>query len=133
MRTRFAILSAMALAFACGLVQAQAPSAPLQGGFRCGGIGQAEQQQFKDEAAQHDALVTFAVTTGAYAGEVDVRITDGGGKVVLEGRCGGPLMLLDLPKGNYQMTAAYEGKAQRKALAVGGAKPTRTTFTWPAG
>ena len=131
MRTRFAILPAVALVLACSLAQAQSP--PMQGGFRCGGIGQAEQQQFKDEAAQHDALVTFAVTTGAYAGEVDVRITDGGGKVVLEGRCGGPLMLLDLPKGNYQMTAAYEGKPQRKALTVGGAKPTRTTFTWPAG
>jgi hypothetical protein len=124
MRTRFLVLPALALALACGFAQAQT--------FRCGGIGQAEQDQFKAEAAQHDAMLTFALSTGAYVSDVDVRITDKAGKAVVEGRCGGPLMLVDLPgKGTYQVSATYEGKAQKKNLAVAG-KPARATFTWPA-
>jgi hypothetical protein len=132
MRIRFAPLSALAaLALACCLAQAQ--PAASQAGFRCGGIGEAEQQQFKDEAAKHDALITFAVSTGAYVGDVDVRITDGSGKVVVEGHCGGPLMLVDLPgRGSYRVSASFEGKAQSKSLAVG-TKPARAVFTWPAG
>lgn len=115
---------ALALALGCGFAQAQT--------FRCGGIGKAEQDQFKAEAAQHDALLTFAVSTGAYVGDVDVRVTDKAGKVVVQGHCGGPLMLLDLPgKGTYRVNATYEGKAQSKSLAVN-AKPARATFTWAA-
>ena len=124
MNTRFFALPALALALACGMAQAQT--------FRCGGIGTAEQDQFKAEAAQHDALLTFALSTGAYVGDVDVRITDKAGKVVVQGRCGGPLMLVDLPaKGTYQVNATYEGKAQSKSLAVN-AKPARASFTWAA-
>lgn len=125
MKTRFLALPAVALALACGLAQAQS--------FRCGGVGQAEQEQFKGEAARHSALLTFAVSTGAYVGDVDFSVTDSQGKVVLQGRCGGPLMLLDLPaRGSYQVSASYEGKAQRKAIVVG-SKPARPVFTWKAG
>jgi len=124
MKIRFLALPALALALSCGLAQAQS--------FRCGGIGTAEQDQFKAEASQHDALLTFALSTGAYVSDVDVRITDGSGKTVVQGRCGGPLMLVDLPgKGSYQVNASFEGKAQSKSLAVG-AKPARATFTWAA-
>jgi hypothetical protein len=124
MNKRFLALPAMALVFACGLAQAQS--------FRCGGIGQAEQDQFKAEAAQHDALLTFALSTGAYVSDVDVRITDKAGKAVVQGRCDGPLMLVDLPgKGTYQVSATYEGMARSKSLAVKG-KPARATFIWPA-
>ncbi|MCG2591525.1 carboxypeptidase regulatory-like domain-containing protein [Ramlibacter sp. XY19] len=125
MKKRFLALPALALALACGMAQAQT--------FRCGGIGTAEQDQFKAEASQHDALLTFALSTGAYVSDVDVTVTDGRGKTVVQGRCGGPLMLLDLPgKGTYRVNASYEGKAQSKSLSLG-AKPARAVFTWPAG
>jgi hypothetical protein len=131
MNFRFATLAALALTVACGLAQAQ--SAAPQGSFRCGGVGQDEQQRFKADAPKHDALLTFAASTGAYLSDVDVRITDSRGKVVLEGRCGGPLMLVDLPgAGSYQVNAAFEGKSQRKTLAVGAGKPASATFTWAA-
>ena len=118
---------ALALAGAGALAFAQAPA------FRCGGIGDGEQARFKAEAAQHDALLTFAVATGAYLSDVDVKITDGKGAVVVQGHCDGPLMLLDLPgHGRYQVSASAEGRTQRKSIDVGG-KPARATFVWPAG
>ena len=129
MNHRFATLSAVALALACSLAPAQ--SASSRASFRCGGVGQDEQQQFKAEASRHHALLTFALSGGAYLSDVDFRIADSRGNVVLEGRCGGPLMLLDLPgRGSYQVTATYGGKAQSKTVAVG-TKPSRATFVWP--
>lgn len=129
MNIRVLTLPALALALACTLAPAQ--SASSRAGFRCGGVGLDEQAQFKAEAARHHALLTFALSSGAYLSDVDFRVADGRGNVVLEGRCDGPLMLLDLPgRGSYQVTATYEGKAQRKTVAVG-TKPTRATFVWP--
>ena len=127
MTIRFATLSTLVLALVCGVAQAQSP------GFRCGGVGQDEQEQFKAEAAKHHAMLTFALSTGAYLSDIDFRIADSGGKVVLEGKCKGPLMLLDLPgPGSYQVTATSQGRSQSKTVTVG-AKPTSATFTWPAG
>lgn len=121
------IVLALALASAGTFALAQG------GSFRCGGVGVGEQDKFKAEASQHDALLTFAVSTGAYLADVGVRITDSHGAVVLEGKCDGPLMLLDLPgKGSYTVAATAEGKTQQKTLAIG-QRPASATFTWPAG
>jgi hypothetical protein len=125
------VLVPVALAAACAFAFAQAPAG--QAAFHCGGVGQGEQERMKAEAPQHDALLTFAVATGAYLADVDVRISDSRGAVVLEGKCNGPLMLVDLPgHGSYRVTATAEGKTQSKTLALG-AKPARAVFVWPAG
>jgi hypothetical protein len=121
----------LALASACALSFAQPPADTA--GYRCGGVGQDEQQRMKAEAPQHDALLTFAVATGAYLADVDVRISDSKGVVVLEGKCDGPLMLVDLPgHGSYRVAATAKGKTQSKTVAIGN-KPARAVFVWPAG
>ncbi|HVZ46223.1 MAG TPA: hypothetical protein VHA82_20635 [Ramlibacter sp.] len=100
--------------------------------FSCGGVGAGDQERMKAQAAGHDMLVTFASTTGAYVADVDVRITSGRGDVVLQGHCGGPLMLVDLSgKGSYDIAATFAGKTQHKSVTVD-AKPARVTFVWAA-
>lgn len=99
--------------------------------FRCGGVGQEDQERMKADAARHDLMLTFATSTGAYLADVDVEISSGD-KVVLQGRCNGPLMLVDLPAdGSYQVRASVNGKDQRKAVSIGG-KPATAVFVWPA-
>ena len=63
---------------------------------------------------------------------VDVEIRSGE-RLVLQGRCEGPLMLVDLPSdGSYEVRArAPGGGEQRKTVRIGGAQPARATFTWP--
>jgi hypothetical protein len=123
------------------LAAAQAQNAPTAAGsaqsgagspgFRCGGVGNEDQQRMKAEAGQHDLMLTFATASGAYQADVDVEITSGG-KVVLQGRCNGPLMLADLGgKGTYQVKAVSNGRELRKSVTLAG-KPTRVTFTWPS-
>ena len=118
--------SASATASATGSAQAQAQAAA----FQCGGVGTDDQQRMKAEASKHGLLLTFATTSGAYLADVDVQISRGG-QPVLQGRCTGPLMLVDLaPPGQYEIRAVAQGREQRKTVTVGGA-PARVSFTWP--
>ena len=131
------LISLMVLAAAGA--QSQTPSQPTATGsanaqaatFRCGGVGDEDQKRMKAEAAQHALMVTFATTGGAFVSEVDVEIRRNG-QVVLQGRCNGPLMLVDLaPAGSYEIAATSQGRTQRKTVAIG-AQPASLTITWPS-
>jgi hypothetical protein len=113
-------------ATATGSTGGSAQAAALQ----CGGIGQDDQDRIKAAAAKHGLLLTFASASGAYLADVDVRITRGDA-VVVQGRCTGPLMLVDLkPAGSYEIRAVSQGREQRKTVTVGD-RPAQLTFTWP--
>jgi hypothetical protein len=113
-------------ATATGSTGGSAQAAALQ----CGGVGQDDQDRIKAAAAKHGLLLTFASASGAYLADVDVRITRGDA-VVVQGRCAGPLMLVDLkPAGSYEIRAVSQGREQRKTVTVG-ARPAQLTFTWP--
>jgi hypothetical protein len=134
------LLIALVLCQAAGLALSQSTQATATGSatatasaaaFRCGGIGDDSQKQIKAEAGQHDMLLTFSTPSGAYLADIDVEISSGG-KVVLQGRCGGPLMLVDVGgKGSYQVRAVSNGREQRKTVTLG-AKPARLSFVWAA-
>jgi hypothetical protein len=129
MKTIRMILAAVLAA--CAAAAATSAAAQAQGRFTCGGVGVGEQDRMKAEASQHDLMLIFSSPTGAYVADVDVRIADAQGRVVVQGRCGGPLMLADLGgKGSYEVTATFEGRTQRKKVSVG-AKPARLSFVWP--
>lgn len=127
------VIAALAC-LAAALAQAQTAagnSMQAGGGFTCGGVGQGEQDRFKSEAAQHHALVTFSSTSGAYVADVAVKVTAANGKVVAEGNCAGPLMLLDVPApGRYRISADLSGQQQQKVVRLGDRKPTRVSFVW---
>ena len=119
------------LAWAQGTASGRPDRAPA--GFTCGGVGQGEQDRFKSEAAAHHALVTFSSTSGAYVAGVEVKVTAQDGKVVLQGTCEGPLMLLDVPApGRYRIDAAYSGKAQHNDVQLGTGS-AKVSFTWSEG
>ena len=132
------LLIAMALCQAAALSLAQGAAATATGNptasaaaFKCGGIGDDSQKQMKAEAAQHDMLLTFSTPSGAYLADIDVEISSGG-KVLVQGRCAGPLMLVDLAgKGSYQVKAVSNGREQRKTVTLG-ARPARVSFVWAA-
>jgi len=120
------------LALLCQAALAFAQPAPVAK-FVCGGVGQDEQEQFKRDAASHNALVTFATPGGAYVAGVEVTVSDPGGRIVAKGRCEGPLMLLDVPgSGRYRIEAAYGGPQQQKDVQLGGKSPARLSFIWNA-
>jgi hypothetical protein len=119
-----------AAVFACAQGTAQGSTGETAARFSCGGVGQGEQDRFKQDAASHHALVTFSTPTGAYIAGVDVKVTGRDGQVVLSGRCEGPLMLLDVPRaGSYRIDVAHAGKQQHQDVQLGG-KSARLSFVF---
>ena len=100
----------------------------------CGGVGDADQKAIKAQAPQHHLMLTFALSSGAYLADVDVQIRDAKGATVLSTKCGGPIMLVDLPSpGTWTVTAQSKGQTVQKQVSAGSGKLVRATFTWPAG
>ena len=71
-----------AAATSSGSASASATGTATAAAFRCGGVGQEDQERMKADAARHDLMLTFATSTGAYLADVDVEISSGD-KVVL--------------------------------------------------
>src|SRR5688572_21383774 len=102
---------AQSLAFSGANAASPAIASETAASYRCGGVGQLEQSEFKQEAAQHDAFVTFATPHGAYLAGIDFKVTTSDGREILQGHCDGPLMLLDVPRhGTYRIHAELDGK-----------------------
>jgi hypothetical protein len=59
-----------------------------------------------------------------------VRVTDGNGIVVLDAPNAGPILLADLPPGNYAIEAADNGQVQTRHVHVGPHGRTQLTFFW---
>ena len=137
MKKNAAISLLLAPVCAMALAQGAAPPEMHRVGtaaFVCGGVGSGEQEAIKAQAASHDLMLTFAVSTGAYLADVDVQIRDAKGAVVLSAKCGGPIMLVDLPaRGVWRVTARANGQVREKIVNAGGGTRAQATLTWPAG
>jgi hypothetical protein len=128
----------IALAHASTWAAAQpSPTTPAErpvASFICGGVSQGEQERMKSEAPRHDLMLTFAVDTGAYLADVDVQIRDARGTVIVAAKCGGPIMLVDLPRHeNWYVTAQSNGRSREKTITAGAGHAARAIFVWPAG
>ena len=59
-----------------------------------------------------------------------LRVTAKGAEV-LSARCGGPIMLVDLPAGTWHVTAQSNGQSRSKTLSAGAGRSAQATFVWP--
>jgi len=131
-------LACTAMAPAARAATPRLPAAQHQGAvaYRSGGIGSAEAQVFERALARHPLAIELLEHDGraeAYTADARVRITDAGGRTVLDAQAQGPFMLVDLPPGRYAVDATLHGTTLRKAVAyVTGTAPARATFEFPA-
>lgn len=107
---------------------APAPSAPLpeaktQGSLRytCGGISVDESQAMRAAMKDHPLSLLFAAQGGAYLADVQVKLVpQGWGDAgALTFTATGPVCLLDLPAGSYEVEASVGGKEKRQTVMVG--------------
>jgi hypothetical protein len=128
---------AILAAVACACIATLAPAAPpatQAPSFICGGVSQPDADAMKAQARDHDLMLTFADASGAYLADVDVRISDRRGHVVLSGKCDGPIMLVDLPgSGSWRVSAQANGTTRQQTIATTRGRTARATFVWPAG
>jgi hypothetical protein len=89
--------------------------------FAMGGIGADEVAQMKSERSRYTLQVTTAQRdSGAFLADARVRIIDAGSQqVVFDQPLSGPILMIDLPPGRYDVSVAYQGREQRQAATVG--------------
>lgn len=132
-----AILPAAAMLFA-GAVFAQSALPPSQRdaqgvSYREGGIGRAESQAMLADSTSYPLMLTFSQREqgkNAYTAGVDVRIKQPKGTTELQAKSDGPLMLVNLPAGHYDVVAKLDGKTEQRAVDIQAHKTQRVYFEW---
>jgi hypothetical protein len=129
MNTRLPLIVAVLCLAGTLQAQAQTPSMPPmkgEGAFRwvCGGIGSDESTAIRAAMKSHPLSLLFARKDGAYMADVDVTIQREGGAPALTLRANGPVCLVDIPAGRYNVQAAAEGATLKQAVTVDGTPRT---------
>ena len=97
-----------------------------------GGVSLNSRDQLRGNTPDHNLKMVFALNTGNYVSDVQVRVTDSSGRTVIDDVSNGPWMFAKLPGGTYTATATYNGKAVTQRISVGKAGVRTAQFRWPA-
>jgi hypothetical protein len=101
--------------------------------FVSGGIGK-DESEMKRAASRYSMSIEMASTASGraeYVSDVKVDIRDSRGTTVLSTTGEGPFLLVNLPPGQYTVTAARNGKSQERKVAAGGGAHPRVMFSFP--
>jgi hypothetical protein len=98
-----------------------------------GGVGVNARAMLSNEARpDHNVKMVFSLETGNYLADVDVKVTNSGGKTVIDDVSDGPWLYAKLPAGSYTAKASYGGKMVTRQFSVGRSGQRVAYFRWPA-
>jgi hypothetical protein len=97
-----------------------------------GGIGDEEVAALNLREKEFNLKMVFADADGAYLADVEVTVRDAKGAVRFSKQNLGPIMLMQLPEGPYEVSATWVGKDKtvKKIARVDKAKQRRLVFIW---
>jgi hypothetical protein len=84
-----------------------------------GGVGDEELAAIESMQKDYSLKLVFTGQRGIYLSDVDVKILDRAGNVVISNVTDGPMLLASLPPGRYIMQAAVNGFTQQQKFSVG--------------
>lgn len=138
---RLPLATGICVAFAAAVGTASAdsslPAVKYSGSvaYQTGGIGVAEAQAMKSAAQTYPLTLEFVEQNGRigeYSAGEQVTIQDAHNSPVLTAQAQGPFMLVDLPDGNYTVTASAAGHEEVRHIDLAGKPHDRIAFVWPA-
>ena len=102
--------------------------------FLSGGIGLDESSAIKGEMHNYPLVLEFAGKSSSgnvYLADVSVQVSDTQGHVLLTTTTRGPFLLASVPNGRYSVTARYDGKTERRDVAITSSAHVHEFFLWP--
>jgi len=95
-----------------------------------GGIGKDEQQRMHQDARNWPLRMTFSdKSNNEFVAGVKLKVFDGSGRAVLRLKDAGPMTYVQLPQGEYRITASYRGGMLSRMVHVG-PKGLDANFHW---
>ena len=103
--------------------------------FIGGGIGVVERKALEQWARGYSLRIEMATKSGAYLGDMRVRVFNAAGVLVLDAPSDGPLLYVMLPEGHYKLDVSGlrpdEYATQSKVVKVLDGNQVRAFFAWP--
>ena len=97
--------------------------------FVSGGVGAEEMAALNNERSQYSlAILAAAKGSGAFLGDVHIRITDGQSNRVLDTVMDGPWLFVDVPAGRYQVEADLDARLQKSVVTIRSGDHRQTIF-----
>ena len=97
-----------------------------------GGVSLNARDTLRGSEANANIKMVFALNTGNYVSDVQVKVTNSSGKTVIEDVSNGPWLLARLPAGSYTAVASYNGHPVTHKFTVGKSGMRTAQFRWPA-
>lgn len=94
--------------------------------------GLGAREALRSDAPPHNVKMTFALDTGYYLANIQVRNTDQQGRTVLEGVSPAPWLYVRLPPGRYTAHANVDNCTLAWRLSVAANGERLAHFRWPA-
>jgi hypothetical protein len=121
----------LAIAGSIGAVEVgQSPTGAVA--YMNGGITADEADTMRAEGRRFPLQLEFAASADGrnpYVADVNVRIVDAAGQVVMNLPNKGPILLANLAPGRYTVYAEWQGDVKSRAVDVGSGH-TKVGFTW---
>ena len=128
------ILSAASL-ICSSVVCAQIPDTQYSQGisYISGGVGEEESQAILAEAKQWPLLLELSQLEngrGVWIFGAKIKILNAKNQVVFDAQADGPYILINLPIGQYQIEASYQGVVQKRLLSLQASAPQKLAIFW---
>ncbi len=92
-------------------------------GYISGGAGEEDRTTMAARAQEFPFKVVLSGTGGEYIAAETFTVSSPQGEV-LSVRDAGPIVMMNLPAGQYTLEASWKGKSERRSVEVGGAAQT---------
>ncbi len=95
-----------------------------------GGVGQLSEERMHKDARHWPLRMTFSdKSSNEFVADVKLKIFDHDGRAVLRLKDAGPMTYVQLPQGDYRVTAAYKGDTLTREIHIG-PKGMDANFHW---
>ena len=98
--------------------------------FENGGWSLETAEVIRSHAGKFPVMLVFAWNEGTYLSDVNVQVMNSKGTSVLGLNELGPLVLIDLPKGEYTINVERHGKSQARRVNVAANSRIKAVFHW---
>lgn len=102
--------------------------------YVAGGIGSEESAVIEMESKQWPLMLQFSQIDekgwGVWISDVQVKIADDKNQEIFSAICNGPMLLINLAPGQYDVAGFYEGRAQKRSVLIQANKPQKLSFFW---
>ena len=102
--------------------------------YVAGGIGAEESTAIEIESKQWPLMLQFSQVNesgwGVWISGIQVKIINGKKQEIFSAICDGPMMLINLAPGQYDVIGIYEGRTQTASVLIQAKTPQKLSIFW---